>query len=453
MPSITSHTNDKRCTRFLLPTLQTRTILEATTIRDREEALKTLPSNLDEAFGGTMSRVKQQPTELFKKAAKTIAWIHLAERPLTVDELLCSLAIKDGDTSLDGRGIPIRKTLLNCCHGLAVVDQETSTVRLVHYSLQEYLSRQDQILGVTKAEWHMKIARTCLTFLKFPSATAGEAPEQNSSTITLLFYAATQWGHHLRRSDHSSDATMELAKEYLRTGLANDLESLRLLYEAMFSYKYKERLLDDVLPTHIVAFFGIPAIMSYLISTARNLDSKDPGYGRTPLSWAAGNGHEAVVKLLLATGKVDADWKDKDGRTPLWQAAEDGHEAVVKLLLATGKVDADSKDKYGRTPLSQAAENGHEAVVKLLLATGKVDADSKDKQGQTPLSQAAANGHEAVVKRLLATGKVDADSKDKDGRTPLWRAAENEHEAVVKLLLATGKVDADSKNKYGRTPL
>jgi ankyrin repeat domain-containing protein 50 len=70
----------------------------------------------------------------------------------------------------------------------------------------------------------------------------------------------------------------------------------------------------------------------YLISTARNPDSKDPGYGRTPLSWVAGNGHEAVVKLLLATGKVDADSKDTDGQTPLSWAAGDGHEAVVKLL-------------------------------------------------------------------------------------------------------------------------
>ena len=64
------------------------------------------------------------------------------------------------------------------------------------------------------------------------------------------------------------------------------------------------------------------------------------------------------------------------------------HETVVKLLLDTGKVDADSKDnKYGPTPLSWAARRGHEAIVKLLLDTGKVDADSRDnKYGRTPLT-------------------------------------------------------------------
>ncbi|KAK3957080.1 hypothetical protein QBC32DRAFT_201618 [Pseudoneurospora amorphoporcata] len=44
------------------------------------------------------------------------------------------------------------------------------------------------------------------------------------------------------------------------------------------------------------------------------------------------NGHEAVVKLLLDTGKVNADAKDGAGRTALYTAAENGHEAVVKLL-------------------------------------------------------------------------------------------------------------------------
>ena len=55
-----------------------------------------------------------------------------------------------------------------------------------------------------------------------------------------------------------------------------------------------------------------------------------------------------------------------------------GHEAVVKLLLETGKVDAYLKDNGGLTPLSWAAKNGHEAVIKQLLETGKVNADLKD---------------------------------------------------------------------------
>jgi ankyrin repeat protein len=75
---------------------------------------------------------------------------------------------------------------------------------------------------------------------------------------------------------------------------------------------------------------------------------------------------------------------------PLALAAELGHEAVVKLLLATDGVDPDSKDYYdNRTPLSWAAEGAHEAVVKLLLATDSVDPDSKDYDGRTPLSWAA----------------------------------------------------------------
>lgn len=56
-------------------------------------------------------------------------------------------------------------------------------------------------------------------------------------------------------------------------------------------------------------------------------------YNQTPLSWAARDGHDSVVKLLLETGKVDADSKDIDyGQTPLLWAAEKRHDSIVKLL-------------------------------------------------------------------------------------------------------------------------
>ena len=105
--------------------------------------------------------------------------------------------------------------------------------------------------------------------------------------------------------------------------------------------------------------------------------------------------HEAIVKL--ETG-IDVDLKVKSGWTLLWWAAKEGHEAIVRLLLETGKADADLKDKDGWKLLWWAAERGHGAIVKLLL--NKVNADSMD--GESRMR------HDAIVKLLLETDKVDA---------------------------------------------
>jgi hypothetical protein len=124
------------------------------------------------------------------------------------------------------------------------------------------------------------------------------------------------------------------------------------------------------------------------------------------LSRAAEGGHGAVVKMLLETGKVDVNLKDKDGQTPLSRAVSNGYEAVVKMLLETSNVDVNLKDKDGQMPFSRAVSKGHEAIVKMFLRTGKVDVNLKDKDGQTPLSRAVSNGYEAIVKMLLETGNV-----------------------------------------------
>ncbi|GKU07360.1 unnamed protein product, partial [Fusarium langsethiae] len=94
-------------------------------------------------------------------------------------------------------------------------------------------------------------------------------------------------------------------------------------------------------------------------------------YGQTPLSWAAGRRHEAVVKMLLDTGKVDVNATDTEyGRTPLLWAAENGHETVVKMLLDTGKVDVDAIDFYGLTAYQLSVFNHREQVEHQLAAHG-----------------------------------------------------------------------------------
>ena len=169
---------------------------------------------------------------------------------------------------------------------------------------------------------------------------------------------------------------------------------------------------------------------------------------QTPLSYAAKNGHEAIVKLLLERKDVNPD-SSEHGRTPLSRAAENGHEAIVKLLLEREDVNPDAPDtRYGRTPLLLAADNGYEGIVNLLLERKDVNPDTQDTlHGQTLLSRAAGNGHEAMVKRLLEREDVNPDIPDTFyGQTPLFLAAEKGHEGIVNLLLGRKDVNPDTRS-------
>ncbi|KAI0908948.1 hypothetical protein F4823DRAFT_596993 [Ustulina deusta] len=54
-------------------------------------------------------------------------------------------------------------------------------------------------------------------------------------------------------------------------------------------------------------YFGLNKVVESLLGDY-NADVKNTN-SRTPLSWAAGNRHKAIVKLLLSTEQVDSDSK------------------------------------------------------------------------------------------------------------------------------------------------
>jgi ankyrin repeat protein len=423
-------------------------------------ALKNLATGseaYDHAYEDVMERINGQIKDQEELAKQVLSWITCAKRQLTTIELQHALGVEVGESELDEENFSQIEDIVSACAGLVTIDEESGIIRLVHYTTQEYFER-------TQSQWfpntHTNITIICVSYLSFNEFESGicqndEEFEQRLQLNTLYDYAAHNWGHHAREASKLIPEVIS----FLERKSQVEASSQGLLTRKKYSsdMKYSQRFPKDMTGLHLAAYFGIEAVVPLLLATGKvDADSKDED-GRTPLSYAAEKGHDGVVKLLLATGKVDADSKATSwhsaGRTPLSYAAAKGHESVVKLLLATGKVDVDSKGRSGQTPLLYAAEKGHDGVVKLLLATGKVDVDSKDEDGWTPLPYAAAKGHESVVKLLLATGKVDVDSKDEDGWTPLPYAAEKGHESVVKLLLATGKVDVDSKDEDGRTPL
>src|SRR5204863_8722837 len=119
-------------------------------------------------------------------------------------------------------------------------------------------------------------------------------------------------------------------------------------------------------------------------------------------------GHDAVAQQEADVG-MEANFEG----TALHQAAIEGHEAIVKLLLAKG-ADAGAEDEHGWTALHRAAKNVHGAVVRLLLEKGS---------GWRELHWAARAGCEAAVRLLLEEG-ADVGSKTEHGWTALHKAAE-----------------------------
>ncbi|KAI9781882.1 MAG: hypothetical protein M1839_005676 [Geoglossum umbratile] len=416
---------------------------------------------LDHAYKQAMERINRQKLGLKDLAKRVLSWITCTKRPLNTAELQHALAVEVGERELDKENFAQIKDMVSVCAGLITVDKESSIIRLVHYTMQEYFER-------TWATWfpdaQTAITKICLTYLSFDTFGTGFCPtdrefEARLELNPLYDYAARNWGHHARAV--STVIEQWPGVEQLIWDLLKNETNVSAASQAMMASRsdigYSQKVPRQIAGVHVAAYFGLAGTIMGLLKNGYNPDLEDSSR-RTPLSWAAERGHEAVVKLLLAKDGVDINSKDSyGGQTPLSLAAERGHEAVVKLLLAKDGVDINSKDSYGgQTPLWWAVERGHEAVVKLLLAKDGVDINSKDSyRGQTPIWWAAERGHEAVVKLLLAKDGVDINSKDSyGGQTPLSWAAERGHEAVVKLLLAKDGVDVNSKDSYsGQTPL
>ncbi|KAK3935206.1 hypothetical protein QBC46DRAFT_462203 [Diplogelasinospora grovesii] len=261
---------------------------------------------------------------------KLIQWICFTTRPLAEDYVL------------DCDRMKRRVQTLSC--GLAEIIPSFNTQSVKDFFVEKGLSALNRSLKSAETETfkadlvvgiaHYWLSRTCIRYLVMEEIAQLTTRDRNNlmSTFPLLDYATTS-------------------------------ETRKVLV-------YNNRPPEGTTIVHIVSRYQLMGPLQMILQRAgqvsTNVDAKD-SRGRTPLSWAAENGNEAVVKMLLDTGKVDVDAKDNSGWTPLSWAAAKGREAVVKMLLDTGKVDVDAKDdENGQTPLSWAAGNGREAVVKML---------------------------------------------------------------------------------------
>ena len=425
-------------------------VLQMSTKYKRRRALETLPTTPNESYRSIITRIRECPNACQAELGmQVLMWLHFAHRPLKLEELQHALAVEKGCTAeFHTDNIPSLKALLDSCFGLVVLDNETTTVRFMHFTLEEYFRDN------AKTEFPdgcSSIAETCLTYLNFGELREHcidlDSLQEKMAKYAFLNYASLYWGTYYVEQQ-CSDSLKKLARMVVEHQSEHPPCSIQALYFDIDLKWYDKKIAQKFSGIHVVAYFGLSEDMAGFSDMGLKDDC-----GLTPLSWAAREGHEAVVRLLVKKDNIDINAKDNEGRTPLILAAYNGHEAVVRLLIERDDIDINVKDDEGVTPFIWAACNGHEAVVRLLIGRDDIDINAKTRRGKTPLMWAAYNGHEAVVRLLIERDDIDINAKDNQGVTPLILAALNKHEVIVQLLIERDDIDINAKDKWGDTPL
>ena len=184
--------------------------MQEPTIYRRRERLNKITDGfgLGDAYGSTIERIKAQGGNKSKFGIEALMWVSYAKRPLMADELCHALAVERGSTDFNGENIPSITTLVVCCQGLITVDQKTSTVQLIHFALQKYLSSNPNIFG--KPDTAM--AEICLTYLHSERLKVGSV--DTTPTIfnpSFLEYCSIYWSVHARKG--FSDYAVVLMKK------------------------------------------------------------------------------------------------------------------------------------------------------------------------------------------------------------------------------------------------
>jgi len=234
---------------------------------------------LDSVYVQTLQRIREQRGDRSRLGMEVLMWVSHSERPLKIDELCHALAVDIESTDLDPENLRPQSTVLGSCLGLAVVDAETSTVRLIHHTLQEYLSQSDIF-----PDAHKILGQVCLTYLNHELVRGLPATSvSNLEDMPFLNYSSLYWGSYAKME--LSDRSKSLALELLNLG-GNHIYATLLVQQINSSHYCS--LPHHIWPSlHCASYFGIDDAVAALIESEGCDINQSDCMGFTALMWAA----------------------------------------------------------------------------------------------------------------------------------------------------------------------
>ena len=422
-----------------------------------EEMLLQLPQGISPMYTRIMDQVLTSSDEKSAIYIKAILQsMIVALRPLMLPEL----AVAAGLPQQYHHNIHILGEYVDQCGSMITVRERQA--HFVHLSAKTYL-RQAQFIHLSakthlleneresivshdlRAE-HRNIALNCFRYIcseKFQSSQSRDASpspmkgrknssayKDNNNDIICLEYPIMFWIDHARYASDDISEHIDVNADFFKARS----EERQVWFQAYWvkTHAECEETPGTFTGLHLAAYAGLSWLLSKLLSSGHDFDiHAHDSLGNQPLLWAARNGHESVVNILLDRG-ANVAAKNNEGVTALYWAANNGHTSILLLLLKKG-ANCRPKDKIGWTPLHRATFNGHTNVVRVLLDNG-ADIEATDDTKWTALMRAATMGNVEVT-QLLLEAHANLGVRDMEGCTPTHHAALNGHTLIVELHL------------------
>lgn len=434
---------------FLLAALHLESLGRKISRKEVRAALGALPRTLDVTYEQALHRIRSQAEEFADLAESILFWVLCAREPLTIHQLqhlYGTRSLAHGE-QLEDDDLPDAETLMAVCGGLMILDGSCRSVRLVHYTAQEYFERvhQGRIIS-TKFD----LTKSSIAYLTLPNFANGVCTSDKAMTarldrFPLLTYAARYWGAEAAAVNWETlRATLtEFTSNQVAVSVANQARHLPQHRNAHWSQEFPRNVPALVL----AASFDLPDILRRMVEDGHDIG----GHGsdrETPLIRAASLGHGGSVTTLLEFGAY-VNATDANGETALSRAAAGANNIVVKALLAGG-ADVNIKGAAGWTVLMSAVSSGSLELVQR-ITEARADVSACTDWGDSALSLATRSGQEAIALYLADQGANLPNSVA--GRRTSVVAARKGFATLVRRLTANyGALAAEQLQRQGHVP-
>ncbi|KAJ5835750.1 NACHT nucleoside triphosphatase [Penicillium robsamsonii] len=399
-----------------------------------KKALVSLPENLNETYRRMIANI---PDELKSDAIRLLQFLVHSKRPL---KLAAAIEIIATQTENESQGFDIKRRLfhendiMDYCPGLVtIVHDPRKVLHLTHFSVKEYLLKENQFNDTTAS---VSITRTCLTYLTDITGSNKEITQH----FPLARSAAELLTGHVSLAQASEDI-VRMTVRFLERDAT--FQRWGRLYQADRSWVNHPGPPEGS-RLYYASFFGLVIAAQELISNGADVNAQGGHYGNA-LQAASLQGYQDMVKLLLDNG-ADINAQGGEDGNALQAASLRGHRDIIKLLLDKG-ADINAQGGFYGNALQAASRQGYQDIVKLLLDNG-ADINAQGGIYGNALQAASHQGYQDIIKLLLDNG-ADVNAQGGHYGNALQAALIKGHRDIIKLLLDNGADVNAQGGEYG----